>query len=97
MFGAFHDIFNLISEQIFVLFSEPDHRVINLFGGVLDTEKSRWKIKIGRRKVFLLFVVVSEFCDERRFIRRSNRTPFIEKVKYTQGVVVDELNDFEVV
>ena len=42
-------------------------------------------------------MVVSKFCNKRRLIGRSNGTPFIEEVEDTQGVVVDELNDFEVV
>ena len=65
MFGAFHNIFNLISEQIFVLLSETEHRVINLLGSMFYSKESGRKIKIGGREIFLFFMVVSEFGDER--------------------------------
>jgi hypothetical protein len=65
MFGAFHNIFNLISEQIFVLLSETEHRVINLLGSMFYSKESRRQIKVGGREIFLFFMVVSEFGDER--------------------------------
>ncbi len=34
-------------------------------------------------------MVVSKFCNEGGFIWRSNGTPFIEKIKDTQGIVVN--------
>lgn len=83
MFGVFDDIFNLISEQIFVLFPESKYRVIDFFGGMLDSEKGGWKVKIGGWKMFLFFMIVSEFGDKGRLIWRGNWAPFIEEIEDT--------------
>lgn len=78
VFRIFHDVFYLIPEKIFIFLSEPDHRVVDFFGSVLDSEQSWRKIKIWRWKVFMFFVIVSEFSDKWRFVRGSYRTPFVK-------------------
>ena len=47
--------------------------------------------------MLMFFMIVSEFGDERRLIRRGNRTPLIKEIKHAQGIVVDKLNDFKIV
>jgi hypothetical protein len=97
MFWAFHNIFNLISEQIFVLFSETEHRVINLLGSMFYSKESGRKIKIGGREILLFFMVVSEFGDERWLVGGGNRAPFIKEIEDTQRIIIDKFDDFEVV
>lgn len=96
-FGGFHDIFNLISEKIFVFLSKTNNRVINLFGSMFDFEKSWRKIEVGLREILMFFMVKSKFSDERWFIGRSHWTPLIKKIEDTESIVINKLNYFEVV